>query len=81
MFDINRFLDKFKGQVKEGNSNIENIIIVLKKHTNLDFKKEDLEVKNGVLYIKTTPTKKNLIFIKKHLILEDLVGNFIKTIF
>lgn len=70
MFDIKNFLNKFKGQIEEGSLNILNILDILKKETGIDFKKDDLEIKNGVLFIKTTPIKKNIIFIKKNDLLK-----------
>jgi hypothetical protein len=45
---------------------------ILKKWTNIEFSKNDIEINNGVLNIKTTPIKKNIIFTKKELILNDL---------
>ena len=69
---IKELLSKYKKQIQDGNLNLDNLIIVLKKHTNIDFKKEDLEIKKGVLYIKTTPLKNNVIFIKKEEILNSL---------
>lgn len=72
MFNISSLLKKVSSKIEEVDLNIESIVFVLKKHTNISFNKNDLEIKNEELFINTTPTKKNILFIQKNNILADL---------
>jgi hypothetical protein len=72
MFNIRSFLEKHIKDIGKGVLDLENIVMILKKWTNIEFSKNDIEINNGVLNIKTTPIKKNIIFTKKELILNDL---------
>jgi hypothetical protein len=72
MFNIKSFLEKHIKDIGKGVLDLENIVMILKKWTNIEFSKNDIEINNGVLNIKTTPIKKNIIFTKKEFILNDL---------
>jgi len=48
------------------------IIDIILKATGLELKKENLEIKGGVLYLNIKPIYKNEIFIKKDEILSQL---------
>jgi hypothetical protein len=72
MFNIQSFLKRHIRNIEEGDLNLGVIIDILEKYTNFQFKKEDLEVKNGVLSVKSSPIKKNIIFINRESILKDL---------
>jgi len=72
MFNISSFLEKISKNIKSTQIDREEIIATLKKHTQIDFKKEDIELKDCVLYINTSPAIKNKIFIYKEKIINDL---------
>ncbi len=48
------------------------IVEIVKEITNIELDKKDISVKNGVVFIKTTPIYKNEIFINKQTILSIL---------
>lgn len=72
MFNINSFLDKFYKNIKSTEIDNIKILEILEKHTKIKFFLNDIEIKNYVLYIKSTPASLNKVFIFKRKILEDI---------
>lgn len=72
MFNIASFLEKISKNLKSVDLNKDEILNVIKSKTNLDLNKEDLEYKEGILYIKSSPAVKNKIFIFKKNILDEI---------
>lgn len=75
MFNISSFLEKISKNLKSNDLHKEDIIILIKEITNITLNKEDLEYKEGVLYIKSSPAVKNIIFINKSNILDKINSN------
>jgi len=72
MFNISSFLEKFSKNLKN-NSFLKGLIIdVVKNQTNILLKEEDLEIKEGVVFITSSPGVKNKIFIHKENILIEI---------
>ena len=73
MNNITGFLQKFFNLEKNQNSKIAVILEIIKKETNLELKKEDLEFIGDNLKIKCNPVFRNEIFMRKEKIEEDKV--------
>lgn len=71
MINISNFLDKFR--ILEKNKTVlkEKILEKIEKHSKVVLKKEDIEIKNSVIFVKSSPIKRAEIFFKKQDILED----------
>ena len=74
MFNIEKYLEKFSKNLNSAESEKKQIIDIVKKHTNLIFTLDLVEIKDCVLYIKTSPALKNKIFIHKKAILDDITS-------
>jgi len=72
MFNISSFLEKISKNLKNNQINKNQIIEILNKKINIYLKEEDIEVKNCILFINTSPAVKNKIFINKESLLFDL---------
>ena len=72
MFNISSFLEKFSKNIKSDEIYKKQILEIITDQTQLNFSPKDLEIKDYVLYIKTSPTLKNKIFTNKQLILDDI---------
>lgn len=72
MFNINDYLKKFSKTIGEVSSSKEFVIEVIKKTTKATLKKDDIEIKEGVLFLKTKPIIRAEIALKKQAILELL---------
>lgn len=72
MFNISIYLDKFK-DIESKSSSLKNIIIdSISKVLKININKKDMEVKNGIIYLKVNPVIRNEIFINKTKITEEL---------
>lgn len=72
MFDIAKYLEKFKTL---GNSRYflrDSVVESIKKITNIDINPKNIDIKSGIVRINSKNIIKNEIFIKKTKILEDL---------
>ena len=68
---IKNFLNKFL-ELKNKNSFLkETLVDIIKKEINFLIKEEDIEINNIEIKIKTNPTVKNELFIKKDKILKE----------
>jgi hypothetical protein len=75
MFNIGKFLEKLSGDIQTSEQDKKQISIIVKKHTGLDVSYTLFDIKGFVVYIKTSPAIKNLIFINKKAILDDIASN------
>lgn len=72
MFNISIYLDKFKN-IESKNSVLKNIITdSVGKILKININKKDVEVKNGVIYLKVNPVVRNEMFINKVDIIKEL---------
>lgn len=71
---ITSFLDKFKEILFEREGINKIITDVVSKNISFPINPSLVKNKNGVIYIKTTPTIHNEILIKKQLILKELTA-------
>ncbi len=75
MFNLDKFLDKFK-KLKPPDDEIKtNLIIIIKNKINFSINRKDISFKNNIIYIKTKSIIKNEIFINKYKILNLLNNN------
>ena len=72
MFNIEKYLEKFSKSLRSADVDKKKIIEIVKNQTGLDFFVGDIETKNGVIFLKSSPAVKNKIFIYKQKILDDL---------
>lgn len=72
MFNISSFLQKFSKNVADAEFHKKQISEVIEKHTQINISTSDVEIKDYVIYIKSSPAVKNKIFIYKEKILEDI---------
>ncbi|MEQ1500076.1 MAG: hypothetical protein ABL917_01735 [Parcubacteria group bacterium] len=72
MFNIEKLLEKFSRNIDKLEFDIVNAINIIKSETGINLAKEDVEIKNYVLYIKCSPAIKNRIFISKQNILDKI---------
>lgn len=72
MFNIDRYLKRFTKNLDSLEFEKENILEILKKHTNLTLNKTDIEIKDYKILVNTSMAGKNQIFIKKNLILDEI---------
>lgn len=72
MFNIEKYLEKFKKNLKSNTLIIEKIVEVVERNTDIKIEKTNIELKDCVVYIKSNPLIKNKIFIYKEKILNDL---------
>lgn len=75
MLNISKYLEKFKKSLESGEILNSTISEVIKKHTGLDLKQGDFELKSNLIVLKTSPGYKNKIFIFKKDIIKDLEEN------
>lgn len=90
MFNIEDYLKRVVGIIDKGKLYQKEIAEIIKKHTGIEpastesfgeAKKEIFfEIKDGVLITKLTPGEKNMIFIKKEVILAELKSFNVKDI-
>lgn len=72
MFNISIYLDKFKN-IESKSSGLKNSIIdSINKILKINIDKKDVEIRNGVVYLKVNPVVRNEIFINKVNIIKEL---------
>lgn len=75
MLNISKYLEKFKKNLESGEILSNTIINIIKKHTGIELKITDFELKGNLLLLKTSPGVKNKIFIFKTCIIEEIESN------
>jgi hypothetical protein len=68
---IKDYLEKFKIILKQKDDNIDLIINVIYQHINFKFNKNNIIIKNNIVFIKSSPIIRNEIFLKKGEILNS----------
>lgn len=81
MFNIQKYLEKVIKNINNNEVSVDNVINIIKEVSQIDLKKEDVELKAGVLYIKNKPAIKNKIFIYKSKIIDELNINSNQKVF
>ena len=72
MFNISDYLSKFKNITPPDKFVKDELVVVVKDVVGVDIEKEDIDVRNGTVFISTDPLIKNEIFLKKSEVLESL---------
>jgi hypothetical protein len=72
MFNISNYLQKLTKNLNSAEDQKKLIISIIKNKTQLLFVEDEIEIKNNVLLIKSSPGQKNKIFIYKNNIIEEL---------
>jgi len=72
MFNISIYLDKFKNIESKNSVLIKIIIDSVKNILKVDIDKKNIQIKNGVIYLKVNPVLKNEIFINKNSLIREL---------
>lgn len=80
MKEISSFFDKFKNSALKELNKREIIASSLYKIVKIKIEIKDLDIKNGILYIKGSQMLKSEIFLKKKIILDSFGKNNIKII-
>ena len=72
MFNISSFLEKFSKNIQSTELNNEQIIQIIEKNTQIKINPNEMEIKNYIIWLKSSPGVKNKIFINKAKILEEI---------
>lgn len=72
MNNLSSFLQRFKKILSLRAIESGVIVDVMKKTLGVDINPSDVKIKNGVLYVNTSPIIKNMIFLKKKLLLQNI---------
>ncbi len=75
MLNISKYLEKFKKNLDSGEILNNTIVDIIKKHTEIELKLTEFELKNNQIILKTPPGVKNKIFISKEEIIKDIQEN------
>ena len=72
MFNISIYLEKFKN-IESKSSSLKSIVVdSIKNVLKVDIDKKNIEIKNGIIYLKVHPVIKNEIFINKNKIIKEI---------
>ncbi len=72
MLNINDYLKKFSGIVNNKHQAYKIVSSEVQKILGIEIKKQAVEIKEGILYLKESPIIKNTIFFNKKMILENM---------
>lgn len=72
MFNIGNFLERFKNITPPDKFVKDVFIYVVKDAVNIEIEKDDLDVRNGTIFISIDPIIKSEIFLKKNEIMKNL---------
>lgn len=72
MFNISDYLSKFKNITPPDKFVKDELVSVVKDVAGIDIEKENIDVRNGTVFISTDPLIKNEIFLRKKEVLESL---------
>jgi len=73
MFDISKYLDKFKKISQSRNFLKNSVAETIKEICNIEINPENIDIKSGIARIKEKTIIKSEIFLKKIKILENLI--------
>jgi hypothetical protein len=77
MIELKYLLLNFKNILVSESAKKEEILRIISREIKIDLKKEDIQIKNGVVFLNIKPIYKNEIFLKKDKIfskLKDTLG-------
>lgn len=77
---FNKILSEISDRLVLSKNNLKDIVLIIKNNTFIEIKEDEISLKAGVLYIKTSPTIKSIIILKKENIIKDLKQFGIKSI-
>ncbi len=72
MFNISDFLDKISKKLKSQEIYKKGILEIIERNTNIKISNDDLEIKDYIVYIKSSPAVKNKIFISKESLINEI---------
>ena len=72
MFNIQKYLERFSKNIKSAELDKSKILEIIEKNTQIKILPVDLEIKNYIIYINSSPAVKNKLFIYKAKILEEI---------
>jgi len=72
MFNISSLLEKFSKNLINKEYDKKQLLIIINTETGILIEPENLEFKNDIIYIKSSPGVKNKIFILKNKIIEEI---------
>ena len=72
MFNISSFLEKFSKNIKTTEIYKKQILEIIQKQTQWDLTSESIELKDYIIYVKSSPAVKNKIFIYKNDIIKEI---------
>ncbi|MEX2052280.1 MAG: hypothetical protein WD991_01115 [Candidatus Paceibacterota bacterium] len=72
MIEIKDLLGRFSHLLSGGEAKKEGVLNIINETTGLQVKKEEIEIKNGTVYLNIKPIYKNEILLKKEQILLGL---------
>ncbi|MCX6701858.1 MAG: hypothetical protein NTX96_01525 [Candidatus Zambryskibacteria bacterium] len=73
MFNISLFLEKFSKNIQSVEIYKKQILDIIEKYTQIKISPKEIEIKNYIIYLKTSPAILNKIFIYKNKILEEII--------
>jgi hypothetical protein len=76
MNPLQNFLERFSALLKNSKLDKETIKNIIKSQTNIDLEEKDIEIKDGILYTKTSPMVRNTLFMNKKKLLEVFQKEF-----
>lgn len=75
MFNIEKFLKKTSKNLQQTEKNKKDICDSIEKYTRIKIFEKDVEINNTVVYINTSPSVLNKVFINK----KDILRSLLKT--
>ena len=72
MLNISKYLEKFVKKLQSESFSNNKILEIINNTTSISLKLEELELKNNIIYIKSSPAVKNKLFIFKENILNEI---------
>ena len=72
MFNLSAYLEKFKNFGQSERFLKESIISVIKEVVGIDIESKNITLKNGEIFFKVSPARKNAIYIKKEKLLAKI---------
>lgn len=79
MFNIDKYLEKFSGLISKGAAAKDIVISETTAVTGAIITKPMIELKDGMLFIRSSPIVKNTILIRKKALIERLAAKGVKV--
>ncbi len=70
MFNINDYLKKFSKTIGEASFKKDEVIKIFEEKIKVSISKDDIQIKDGILFLKVKPITKSEIMLKKQKLLE-----------